>query len=90
MESVEPRTYRERRHATHSMVNNIFLQHYKLREILEFSVYFPSIPSKLKVQVFVLLFLVTLFISPSILSLWELHALSLYKPLVEQESSQRM
>ena len=28
-----------------------------------------------------LLFLVTLFISPSILSLWELHALSLYKPL---------
>ena len=51
----------------------------KLREILEFSVYFPSTPSKLKVQVFVL---VTLFISPSILSLWELHALSLYKPLV--------
>ena len=47
----------------------------KLREIFEFSVY----PSKLKVQVFVLLFLVTLFISPSILSL--LHALSLYKPL---------
>ena len=29
-----------------------------------------------------LLFLVTLFISPSILSLWELHALSFYKPLV--------
>ena len=51
----------------------------KLREILEFSVYFPSTPSKLKVQVFVL---VTLFISPSILSLWELHALSLSKPLV--------
>ena len=38
----------------------------KLREILELSVYFPSTPSKLKVQVFVLLFLVTLFISPSI------------------------
>ena len=28
----------------------------KLREIFEFSVYFPSTPSKLKVQVFVLLF----------------------------------
>ena len=53
----------------------------KLREILEFSVYFPSTPSRLNVQVFVLLFLVTLFISPSILSLWELHALFLYKPL---------
>ena len=51
-------------------------------EIFEFSVYFPSTPSKLKIQVFVLLFLVTLFISPSILSLWELHALSFYKPLV--------
>ena len=33
--------------------------------------------SNLKVQVM----LVTLFISPSILLLWELHALSLYKPL---------
>ena len=51
----------------------------KLREIFECSVYFPSTPSKL----FVLLFLVTLFISPSILPLWELHALSLYKPLVQ-------
>ena len=49
----------------------------KLRDNSETSVYFPS---KLKVQV-LLLFLVTVFILPSILSLWELHALSLYKPL---------
>ena len=53
----------------------------KLREILEFSVYFPSTPSKLKVQV-----LIFFFISPSILSLWELHALSLYKPLIEGQN----
>ena len=50
------------------------------------SVYFPSTPSKLNVQVFVFLFLVTLFILPSILSLWELHALSLYKPLCKQRA----
>ena len=59
----------------------LFLVTLSLGKFFEFSVYFPS---KLKIQVFVLLFLVTLFISPSILSLWELHALSFYKPLLVQ------
>ena len=70
-----------RGHATHSTAietkSVTIFSNTKLGEIFKFSVYFPSTPSKLKVQVFVLLFLVTLFISPSILSLWELHALSL-------------
>ena len=43
----------------------------KLREIFEFS---ASTPSKLKVQVFVLLFLVTLYFAVyTLLPLWELH-----------------
>ena len=56
----------------------LFLATLSSGKFFEFSVYFPS---KLKFQVFVLLFLATLSISPSILPLWELHALSLYKPL---------
>ena len=79
---MQTRAYRKR--AFNGEIKSVTIfSNTKLREILEFSVYFPSTPSKLKVQVFVLLFLVTLFISPSILSLWELHALSLYKPLIQ-------
>ena len=48
---------RERGHATLSMANTIF-SNTKLGEISKFSVYFPS---KLKVQVLMLLSLVTLF-----------------------------
>ena len=63
-------------HATHSTAKQCvtIYSNTKLKEILKFSVYFPS---KFKVQVLVLLFLVTLFILPSIIGLWELHALSL-------------
>ena len=63
--SIQGLSYRER--ACNSFNGEIksvtILSNTKLKEIFEFSVYFPSI---------VLLFLVTLFISPSMLSLWEL------------------
>ena len=39
----------------------LFLATLSLGKFFEFSVYFHSTPSKLKVQVFVLLFLVTLY-----------------------------
>ena len=42
---------------------------------------------ELKFQILVLLLLVTLFISLSILSLWELHALSLYLQYEQQACS---
>ena len=84
MEYLRARAYRERGQCNsfNGEIKCYYFSNTKLREIFESSVYFPSTPSKLKVQVFVLLFLVTLFISPSILPLWELHALSLYKPLL--------
>ena len=51
--SVLSSTYRKRGHATHSTakLSVTIFSNTKLREILEFSVYFPSTPSKLKIQV---------------------------------------